>query len=155
MMDIDSEIAGRIEGHYLREVAFLAQQIEIAVDGVSRHNPDLAERMAEVALGIISSTQGSGLNQINSDASEHDAQHSEAATHQNINIDEFILRVLEDSESTMSIQQIVDALEEADYTFSRPSLVVKLHRLVKKRLLERPSNGHFQIAKTSRTGKDT
>ena len=60
-----------------------------------------------------------------------------------VNINDLIIELCRESEIPLSVQQLSDYAEKADFHISRQNLVVKLHRMVKNGDLVSPSTGHF------------
>ena len=61
-------------------------------------------------------------------------------------IEEFILEILADSPRGLSVQEIVDRLEEADVEIKRQTLVVRLHRMVQAGKLSSRAHGHYSLS---------
>jgi hypothetical protein len=61
-------------------------------------------------------------------------------------IEEFILENLADSPRGLSVQEIVDRLEEAEVEIRRQTLVVRLHRLVQAGKLSSRAHGHYSLS---------
>jgi len=61
-------------------------------------------------------------------------------------IEEFILEILADSPRGLSVQDIVDRLEEADVEIKRQTLVVRLHRMVQAGKLTSRAHGHYSLS---------
>jgi hypothetical protein len=60
-------------------------------------------------------------------------------------IEEFILASLASSPRGLSVQDIVDNLEEAGLEIKRTTLVVRLHRLVRSGKLASRAHGHYVL----------
>ena len=61
-------------------------------------------------------------------------------------IEEFILDNLADSPRGLSVQEIVDRLEEAEVEIKRQTLVVRLHRMVQAGKLTSRAHGHYSLS---------
>jgi hypothetical protein len=61
-------------------------------------------------------------------------------------IEEFILEILADSPRGLSVQEIVDRLDEADVEIKRQTLVVRLHRMVQAGKLSSRAHGHYSLS---------
>ena len=61
-------------------------------------------------------------------------------------VEEFILEILADSPRGLSVQEIVDRLEEADVEIKRQTLVVRLHRMVQAGKLSSRAHGHYSLS---------
>ena len=60
-------------------------------------------------------------------------------------VEEFILDILANS-SGLSVQEIVDRLEEAEIAIKRATLVVRLHRMVQAGKLTSRTHGHYILS---------
>ena len=60
-------------------------------------------------------------------------------------VEEFILDILAHS-SELSVQEIVDRFEEADIAIKRPTLVVRLHRLLQAGKLTSRTHGRYMLS---------
>jgi hypothetical protein len=61
-------------------------------------------------------------------------------------IEEFILDSLADSPLGLSVQEIVDRLDEAQFEIKRQTLVVRLHRMVQAGKLSSRAHGHYALS---------
>ena len=61
-------------------------------------------------------------------------------------IEEFVLENLSDSPLGLSVQEIVDRLQEAELDIKRQTLVVRLHRMVQAGKLTSRAHGHYILS---------
>jgi len=61
-------------------------------------------------------------------------------------IEEFIIENLADSPRGLSVQEIVDRLDEAEIEVKRQTLVVRLHRMVQAGKLAARAHGHYALS---------
>ncbi len=61
-------------------------------------------------------------------------------------IEDFVLENLSDSPLGLSVQEIVDRLEEAELDIKRQTLVVRLHRMVQAGKLTSRAHGHYILS---------
>jgi DNA-binding transcriptional regulator PaaX len=61
-------------------------------------------------------------------------------------VEEFILESLTDSPRGLSVQEIVDRLDEAEIEIKRQTLVVRLHRMVQAGKLSSRAHGHYTLS---------
>lgn len=61
-------------------------------------------------------------------------------------VEEFILDCLATSPLGLSVQEIVDRFEEADFEIKRQTLVVRLHRMVQAGKLSSRAHGHYALS---------
>jgi hypothetical protein len=70
-------------------------------------------------------------------------------------IEDFILDNLTNSPRGASVQDIVDYLKEADIEIKRPTLVVRLHRLVQAGKLTSRTHGHYALSEAEHGRRQT
>jgi hypothetical protein len=63
-------------------------------------------------------------------------------------LEEFILDILAESPLGLSVQDIVDHLDEAKLDVKRQTLVVRLHRMVRAGKLTSRAHGHYALSET-------
>lgn len=66
-------------------------------------------------------------------------------------IEDFILDILAENPLGMSVQEIVDHLDEAQLDMKRRTLVVRLHRMVHAGKLASRAHGHYALSEAERT----
>jgi hypothetical protein len=66
-------------------------------------------------------------------------------------IEDFILDVLAENPLGLSVQDIVDTLDEAQLEIKRKTLVVRLHRMVHAGRLSSHSHGHYALSEAERS----
>ena len=66
-------------------------------------------------------------------------------------IEDFILDILAENPLGLSVQDIVDNLDEAQLEIKRKTLVVRLHRLVHAGRLASHSHGHYTLSEAERS----
>jgi hypothetical protein len=66
-------------------------------------------------------------------------------------IEDFILDVLAENPLGLSVQEIVDHLDEAQLDMKRRTLVVRLHRMVHAGKLASRAHGHYALSEAERT----
>ena len=66
-------------------------------------------------------------------------------------IEDFILDVLAENPLGLSVQEIVDHLDEAQLEIKRRTLVVRLHRMVHAGKLASRAHGHYALSEAERT----
>src|SRR5262245_54959896 len=65
-------------------------------------------------------------------------------------IEEFIVEMLADSPRGLSVQEIVDRLDEAQLAIRRQTLVVRLHRMERAGKLASLAHGHYALSEAER-----
>jgi hypothetical protein len=66
-------------------------------------------------------------------------------------IEDFILDVLAENPLGLSVQDIVDNLDEAQLEIKRKTLVVRLHRMVHAGRLSSQAHGHYTLSEAERS----
>jgi hypothetical protein len=61
-------------------------------------------------------------------------------------IEDFILDILANSPRGLSVQEIVDGLQEAEIEIKRATLVVRLHRMLQAGKLTSRTHGHYVLS---------
>jgi hypothetical protein len=69
----------------------------------------------------------------------------------NEDIEDFILDSLAENPLGLSVQEIVDHLDEAQLDMKRRTLVVRLHRMVHAGKLASRAHGHYALSEAERT----
>ena len=66
-------------------------------------------------------------------------------------VEDFILDILAENPLGLSVQEIVDHLDEAQLEIKRRTLVVRLHRMVHAGKLASRAHGHYALSEAERT----
>ena len=66
-------------------------------------------------------------------------------------IEDFILDILAENPLGLSVQEIVEHLDEAQLDMKRRTLVVRLHRMVHAGKLASRAHGHYALSESERT----
>ena len=66
-------------------------------------------------------------------------------------VEDFILEILGENPLGLSVQEIVDHLDEAQLDMKRRTLVVRLHRMVHAGRLAQRAHGHYALSESERT----
>lgn len=66
-------------------------------------------------------------------------------------IEDFIMDILSENPTGMSVQDIVNDLAEAQLDIKRQTLVVRLHRMVRAGKLSPLTHGHYVLSEAERT----
>jgi hypothetical protein len=66
-------------------------------------------------------------------------------------VEDFILEILGENPVGLSVQEIVDHLDEAQLDMKRRTLVVRLHRMVHAGRLAQRAHGHYALSEAERT----
>ena len=66
-------------------------------------------------------------------------------------IEDFILEVLAEHPPGLSVQDLVDSLDDAQLEIKRKTLVVRLHRMVQAGRLSPQAHGHYTLSEAERS----
>ncbi len=66
-------------------------------------------------------------------------------------VEDFILDILAENPLGLSVQEIVDHLDEAQLELKRQTLVVRLHRMVRAGKLASRAHGHYALSEAEHT----
>ena len=113
-----------------------------------RHNA-ITERLEGAALRDIPST--SSVHPIEQGAGERQRPLLVASRGDSEDIENFILDILAENPLGMSVQEIVEHLDEAQLDMKRRTLVVRLHRMVHAGKLASRAHGHYALSEAERT----
>src|SRR5260370_27677320 len=70
-------------------------------------------------------------------------------------IEDFILEILAHSPRGLSVQEIVDGLQEAEIEIKRATLVVRLHRMLQAGKLTSRTHGHYVLSEAEHKRRPT
>jgi hypothetical protein len=140
---------------YEQELLQKADMLAMGLKGLKSASP---ERAAEV-LAEISSRLGRAVAAEPAIATEDRARDPRRASPIVISargggaddIEDFILDILAENPLGLSVQDIVDNLDEAQLEIKRKTLVVRLHRMVHAGRLSSHSHGHYTLSEAERS----
>lgn len=69
--------------------------------------------------------------------------------------EEFILEILAHSPRGLSVQEIVDGLQEAEIEIKRATLVVRLHRMLQAGKLTSRTHGHYVLSEAEHSRRQS
>jgi hypothetical protein len=137
-LQIEQDLLGKAEVilHYLRGLE--------ATDGA------LAERIRAAIMARLDDTErGDASNTAKLDRASPTSRRQPvlvASRGGGDEIEDFVLENLSDSPLGLSVQEIVDRLQEADLDIKRQTLVVRLHRMVQAGKLTSRAHGHYILS---------
>jgi hypothetical protein len=70
-------------------------------------------------------------------------------------IEDFILEILAHSPRGLSVQEIVDGLQEAEIEIKRATLVVRLHRMLQAGKLTSRTHGHYVLSEAEHSRRQS
>jgi hypothetical protein len=147
-MSISPDAARQVEQDLLAKTEVIVHYLK----GLGVSDNDLAERIRAAILSRLQDNAG------DQPASDRKAERVAPAPRRQPmlvasrpsgggdDIEEFVLESLSDSPLGLSVQEIVDRLEEADLDIKRQTLVVRLHRLVQAGKLTTRAHGHYILS---------
>lgn len=117
--------------------------------GLAATDPDLAAQiLTEIAARLEGALLPNGATKTGKRAAALERRQPAlvAARSPSDEIEEFILESLTDSPRGLSVQEIVDRLDEAEIEIKRQTLVVRLHRMVQAGKLASRAHGHYTLS---------
>jgi hypothetical protein len=144
---------------YEQDLLQKADMLAIGLKGLRSADPARAE---QVLTAISERLESAALRdamptQIGNQASEPAAPHERqrpllvASRGGAEDIEDFILDILAENPLGLSVQEIVDHLDEAQLEIKRRTLVVRLHRMVHAGKLASRAHGHYALSEAERT----
>jgi len=107
----------------------IMEKLEAAVGEPAAGVPRADERAAEPRRMVVVSARGGGAD----------------------DIEDFIMDILGENPTGLSVQDIVNDLAEAQLDIKRQTLVVRLHRMVRAGKLSPLTHGHYVLSEAERT----
>jgi hypothetical protein len=143
---------------YEQDLLQKADMLAIGLEGLRSADPARAEqlltaiteRLAGAALDAAPTQTGP---QVGEPAEAHERQRPLLVASRGgaEDIEDFILDILAENPLGLSVQEIVDHLDEAQLEIKRRTLVVRLHRMVHAGKLASRSHGHYALSEAERT----
>jgi hypothetical protein len=131
----------------------LLQKADMLVIGLKGLRSADAARAAELLTVISDRLEAAVLGDAPAGA-EPAAERSKpllVATRGSDDVEDFILEILAENPVGLSVQEIVDHLDEAQLDMKRRTLVVRLHRMVHAGRLAQRAHGHYALSEAERT----
>jgi hypothetical protein len=124
----------------------LSYEIDIILNGIRPRSHAIADEVVRKIVNLLTSGEAP-QGGITSDAGNVVSLNraSELPLAENAHIEDFIFQCLTDATDAMSVQQLFDLVKEAGYEVSRPTFVVRLHRMQKAGRLIVPTTGHYRL----------
>jgi hypothetical protein len=144
---------------YEQDLLQKADMLAIGLKGLRSADP---ARAAALLTVISERLEGAALRdggpaQMGTQAAEPAALHERqrpllvASRGGSEDIEDFILDILAENPLGLSVQEIVDHLDEAQLDMKRRTLVVRLHRMVHAGKLASRAHGHYALSEAERT----
>lgn len=117
-----------------------AKMLRMMLDGLSIADHDLAEEVCEETIEILS-VPGPGAK----------ISQRQRSLDTDLSIDDFIIQLLLDADAPMAIDDILEAIVASEYLdVKKPSLAVKLHRMMKEKRITNPMRGRYWVSEIDR-----
>jgi hypothetical protein len=133
----------------------LLQKADMLVIGLKGLRSADAARAAELLSVISDRLEGAVLGDTSIGAEPAPAAERQkpllVATRGGDDVEDFILEILAENPVGLSVQEIVDHLDEAQLDMKRRTLVVRLHRMVHAGRLAQRAHGHYALSEAERT----
>ncbi len=139
---------------YEQDLLQKADMLAIGLKGLRAADP---VRATQVLDAITERLEGAalrdtaGVHAIEQGAAERQRPLLVASRGDSEDIENFILDILAENPLGMSVQEIVDHLDEAQLDMKRRTLVVRLHRMVHAGKLASRAHGHYALSEAERT----
>lgn len=128
------------------------QELLLKADVLAQYLRGLAATDAERAKAMLGEITARLKDAVSPEAGSDDPPFSDRRSPSLVgsrageDVEEFILENLANRPRGLSVQDIVDDLVEADIKIKRPTLVVRLHRLVEAGKLRSRTHGHYVLS---------
>jgi hypothetical protein len=143
---------------YEQDLLQKADMLAIGLKGLRAADPARAEQiLTAISERLEDAALEAGPRQAGPQAGEPTALHERqrpllvASRGGAEDIEDFILDILAENPLGMSVQEIVDHLDEAQLEIKRRTLVVRLHRMVHAGKLASRAHGHYALSEAERT----
>jgi hypothetical protein len=124
-----------------------ADALALYLQVLGKSDPEFAaEILSEITTRLHAALLPDGAKTNTRAVARERSQPKLVASRATDDIEEFILEILADSPRGLSVQEIVDRLEEADVEIKRQTLVVRLHRMVQAGKLSSRAHGHYSLS---------
>jgi hypothetical protein len=139
---------------YEQDLLQKADMLAIGLKGLRAADP---ARAAQALDAITERLEGAALRDsaavhaIEPAAAERQRPLLVASRGDSEDIENFILDILAENPLGMSVQEIVEHLDEAQLDMKRRTLVVRLHRMVHAGKLASRAHGHYALSEAERT----
>ena len=142
---------------YEQELLQKAEMLALGLNGLRATAPDRAADLLETIMEKLTAAAIGGAAQV---PSGRDARGSQTETRRlNVvsargggadDIEDFIMDILGENPTGLSVQDIVNDLDEAQLDIRRQTLVVRLHRMVRAGKLSPLAHGHYILSEAER-----
>jgi hypothetical protein len=143
---------------YEQELLQKAEMLALGLNGLRATAPDRAADLLEtITEKLVSAAMGGGVAQA---PAGKDIRGGQTETRRlNVvsarggggdEIEDFIMDVLAENPTGLSVQDIVNDLDEAQLDIRRQTLVVRLHRMVRAGKLSPLAHGHYILSEAER-----
>jgi len=133
----------------------LLQKADMLAIGLKGLRSADAARAAELLTVISERLEGAVLSEASAGAEPAAVAERQkpllVATRGSDDVEDFILEILAENPVGLSVQEIVDHLDEAQLDMKRRTLVVRLHRMVHAGRLAQRAHGHYALSEAERT----
>ena len=139
----------------------LLQKADMLAIGLKGLRSTDAARAAQLLDAITERLEGAALRDTPNTSSVHPIEQGTGERQRPLlvasrgggseDIEDFILDILAENPLGMSVQEIVEHLDEAQLDMKRRTLVVRLHRMVHAGKLASRAHGHYALSEAERT----
>ena len=146
---------------YEQELLQKADLLALALRGLKAAAPERAtELVDEIAARLAQAIAGGGGAENGAEASSGQPSRVDLRRHPPVvvaarggadEIEDFILEILAENPPGLSVQGIVDSLDQAHLEIKRKTLVVRLHRMVQAGRVSPQAHGHYTLSEAERS----
>jgi hypothetical protein len=141
-MAIPADAVRQVEQDLLMKAEVLAHYLR----GLGTDDPAAAARILTAIIERLERSLQSDGGAHKSEAAGQGERRQPFLVTSRDEIEEFVLESLADSPRGLSVQDIVDRLEEAKLEIKRQTLVVRLHRMVAAGKVASRAHGHYMLS---------
>ena len=143
---------------YEQELLQKAEMLALGLNGLRATAPERAAELLETITDKLAAAAIHGGGNMRTPAGGDTRGQAEtrrlnvvSARSGSDDIEDFIMDILAENPTGLSVQDIVNDLEEAQLEIRRQTLVVRLHRMVRAGKLSPLTHGHYVLSEAERT----
>jgi hypothetical protein len=144
---------------YEQELLQKAEMLALGLNGLRASAPERAAELVEIITEklVTAAIQSGGNAQLPAGG---DVRGQAETRRLNVvstrgggadDIEDFIMDILAENPTGLSVQDVVNDLEEAQLDIKRQTLVVRLHRMVRAGKISSLSHGHYVLSEAERS----
>jgi hypothetical protein len=143
---------------YEQELLQKAEVLALGLGGLRAKSPERAAELLETIMEKLEAAAIPGSGSVRSAADERSQPEARRMTPVVVSargggsdeIEDFLMDILAENPTGLSVQDIVNDLSEAQLDIRRQTLVVRLHRMVRAGKLSSLAHGHYILSESER-----